>query len=112
MYCIVSELRSVWPSSKRRRPRRQRRPKPRPRRSPAASSASASSDKKKVSAGEEEEEVDPTHYFDQRVRELTEMKAAGKHKHLYPHKFHAALSLPHFQYEYKQLDILNGTAAG
>lgn len=75
---------------------------------PAASSASASSDKKKVSAGEEEEEVDPTHYFDQRVRELTEMKAAGKHKHLYPHKFHAALSLPHFQYEYKQLDILNG----
>ena len=52
--------------------------------------------------------MDPTQYFDQRVRELTEMKAAGKHRHLYPHKFHAALSIPHFQFEYAQQSIANG----
>ena len=36
------------------------------------------------------------------------MKTAGKHRHLYPHKFHAALSIPQFQFEYKQQNIANG----
>ena len=74
---------------------------------PAAAAASTS-DKKRAGGAEEDDDVDPTQYFDQRVRELTEMRAAGKHRHLYPHKFHAALSIPQFQFEYKQLDIADG----
>ena len=75
---------------------------------PAAAAAASSSEKKKAASPEDDEDVDPTQYFDQRVRELSEMKAAGKHRHLYPHKFHAALSIPQFQFEYKQMDIANG----
>ena len=73
-----------------------------------ASVVAGSSEKKRAAAADDDEDVDPTQYFDQRVKELAEMKAAGKHRHLYPHKFHAALSIPQFQFEYKQLDIANG----
>ena len=66
--------------------------------------------KSKTATGEDgdEEDVDPTAYFDQRVRELTEMRAAGQHRHLYPHKFHASMSVPQFQFEFTQQDIANG----
>ena len=56
----------------------------------------------------DEEDVDPTAYFDQRVKELTEMRLAGKHRHLYPHKFHASMSVPQFQLEFSQPDIAAG----
>ena len=66
--------------------------------------------KKKKTKGDDadDEEVDPTAYFDQRVRELTEMRASGKHRHLYPHKFHASMSIPQFQFEFSQVALSNG----
>ena len=75
----------------------------------ASKPASVSSASKRGAAGEDDsDDVDPTQYFDQRVRELSEMAAAGRHRHLYPHKFHAALSIPHFHFDYAHSHIANG----
>ena len=74
----------------------------------SASSASSSDKKKKKEDAADDDDVDPTAYFDQRVRELTEMRAAGKHRHLYPHKFHASMSVPQFVWEFSQPSIAAG----
>lgn len=65
---------------------------------------------KKKNKEEEEEELDPTAYFQNRLKSLDEAQAQGYT--LYPHKFHVDLSLPEFVEKYSMLkkeEILKDT---
>jgi len=53
---------------------------------------------KKKSAAEEEEELDPTAYFQNRVKMLSENV-----ENAYPHKFQVTISLPEFRTKYEHL---------
>jgi len=64
-----------------------------------AAAAEQQKDTKKKSAEEEEEELDPTQYFDNRVRSLD---AHGENA--YPHKFHVTMSIENFIAKYTYLD--------
>jgi len=68
---------------------------------PAAAGAGGEGKKK-----EEEEEVDPTKYFENRCRDLKEREASGKV--IYPHKFHASISIPQFVHQYGPMAIEKG----
>lgn len=48
------------------------------------------------------EEIDPTKYYENRIKYVKEAKAAGKN--LYPHKFHVSISVTHFLEKYNHLE--------
>jgi lysyl-tRNA synthetase class II len=58
--------------------------------------------------GEEAEELDPTQYFENRVRYVNRRKAAGDNP--YPHKFQVSVSLLDFVAKFSSLEA--GTIAG
>ena len=57
--------------------------------------------KKNTGGGKKEEETDPTAYYDNRVRAMTELEAAGVNP--YPHKFQISMLLPAFITKYASL---------
>eukprot|EP00741_Cyanophora_paradoxa_P010161 tig00020510_g9836.t1 len=74
----------------------------------AAEDAAKKSEKKAAEgapAEEDEEEMDPTQYFENRVKALDTMRADGVNP--FPHKFQISMLLPEFVEKYK--DIESGT---
>ena len=68
---------------------------------------------KKRGHDDDDETIDPTAYFDYRIRELTNAQENPneygiKSFQLYPHKFNATLSIPHMAYIYNQRNIASG----
>jgi lysyl-tRNA synthetase class 2 len=53
---------------------------------------------KKKNAEEDDEALDPSHYFENRKKEIENLTAAGKK--MYPHKFNTTMSIPQFVAQY------------
>eukprot|EP00963_Diacronema_lutheri_P013166 scaffold2318_cov363-Pavlova_lutheri.AAC.4 len=58
--------------------------------------------KKRQAEEEEEEEIDPTLYFEARLKQLAASKASGRNP--YPHKFHVAQRIQEYVVEFQGLD--------
>lgn len=67
-----------------------------------AAAASASATQKHQSMEDDEENMDPTQYFENRLKVLAALKSSGVNP--YPHKFHVSLSLPEFINKYGSLN--------
>ncbi|CAM9537942.1 unnamed protein product [Pylaiella littoralis] len=68
---------------------------------PASAGASARSKAKAGAA--DEEELDPTQYFANRSRAITQLQEEGTNP--YPHKFHATISIPDFVAKYQDVEV-------
>ncbi|XP_022153306.1 lysine--tRNA ligase, cytoplasmic [Momordica charantia] len=68
----------------------------------AKQEASLSSSQNKKSAAVDDEEMDPTQYFENRLKYLASYKADGKNP--YPHKFQVSMSLPEYIEKYGSLN--------
>lgn len=55
----------------------------------------------KKKADEDDEQLDPSHYFENRKKEIDGLMAAGKK--MYPHKFNNTMSIPQFVAQYSPL---------
>ena len=66
--------------------------------------------KEKKADDADEESLDPSQYFQNRVREIEELSAAGKK--MYPHKFKNTMSVPQFVAQYEARKIETGQRLG
>jgi len=70
---------------------------------PASASTATATAKKEAAAKEEEEqeEIDPTQYFENRCRQITQMRTKGINP--YPHKFHVEIGIVEYNEKYEGL---------
>lgn len=66
--------------------------------------------KEKKADDADEDSLDPSQYFENRVREIEELSAAGKK--MYPHKFKNTMSVPQFVAQYEARKIETGARLG
>eukprot|EP01018_Ginkgo_biloba_P006849 Gb_06956 [translate_table: standard] len=87
--------------AKQRQKEEERRLKEEEKKKKAAATPSAQTHKA-WTAEDEEEDMDPTQYFENRLKVLAAVKSSGFNP--YPHKFHVSLSVPGFIKKYRNLN--------
>lgn len=88
--------------AKLRQKEEERRLKEEEKKKAAAASASATQTQKHQNMEDDEEDMDPTQYFENRLKVLAALKSSGVNP--YPHKFHVSLSLPEYINKYANLN--------
>ncbi|KAK7837582.1 lysine--trna ligase [Quercus suber] len=63
--------------------------------------ASMADSRSKKSAAADDEDMDPTQYFENRLKYLAALRAAGEEP--YPHKFPVTMSIPEYVEQYKNI---------
>ncbi|XP_040378585.1 lysine--tRNA ligase [Oryza brachyantha] len=87
---------------KRKKQEEERRLKEEEKKNKAAAAAAASGKPQKESAADDED-MDPTQYYENRLKTLDSLKAAGVNP--YPHKFSANISIADYIEKYKSLNV-------
>ncbi|XBH95503.1 hypothetical protein VPH35_086050 [Triticum aestivum] len=87
---------------KRRKQEEQRRLKEEEKKNKAAAAAAAGGAPQQAAAAADDEDMDPTQYYENRLRTLDALKAGGANP--YPHKFLASISVPGYIEKYKGLN--------
>ncbi|XP_048532212.1 lysine--tRNA ligase [Triticum urartu] len=87
---------------KRRKQEEQRRLKEEEKKNKAAAAAAAGGAPQQAPAAADDEDMDPTQYYENRLRTLDALKAGGANP--YPHKFLASISVPGYIEKYKGLN--------
>lgn len=66
--------------------------------------------KEKKKTDDDDDQLDPSQYFENRVREIEELSKAGKK--MYPHKFNNTMSIPQFVAQYGARPLEKGARLG
>ncbi|XP_044985376.1 lysine--tRNA ligase [Hordeum vulgare subsp. vulgare] len=87
---------------KRKKQEEQRRLKEEEKKNKAAAAAASAGGAPQQAAAADDEDMDPTQYYENRLKTLDTLKAAGANP--YPHKFLASISVPGYIEKYKGLN--------